>query len=74
MKPCKHCCSSGNYVDYGGYSNPAVLVPCKYCEGTGWIDENKPITVPRKYVNDDFFENNLENTNNINIFVQTIIK
>jgi len=54
MKNCKHCSSSGLYVDWNGYY--AVPVPCKYCNGTGWIDEDEKITIPRKYVKDDYFE------------------
>ena len=63
--PCKHCSSSGIYITYVGY--PSIMstgitqtydtIPCKYCDGLGYIDEDKFITVPRKYVKDEYFEN-----------------
>ena len=65
-KPCKHCCSSGNYVDYVGYEQPQTtaigtispirLVPCRYCNGNGYIDEDEIVAVPRKYVKDEFYD------------------
>ena len=66
MKPCKHCCSSGNTLSYIGNSYPDsistacgynhIITHCKYCNGKGWIDENEIISVPRNYVKDEFFE------------------
>jgi hypothetical protein len=65
--PCKHCCQSGNYIDFCGYSmfsnssgiinTPFKLVPCKYCKGIGWIDDEELITVPRKFIKDEYFKN-----------------
>jgi hypothetical protein len=65
MKPCKHCLSSENYVDYIGYPqqqitgigtiSPIQVIPCKFCGGEGYIDETKLITVQRKYVKDEYF-------------------
>jgi len=63
-KPCTKCSQSGIYVDYIGYdpsfnsksSIPYANVPCKYCNGTGWIDDEELITVPRKYVKDEYFK------------------
>jgi hypothetical protein len=76
MKPCKHCCSSGNYVGMPIYNGPSFtggpppvtipIQPCKYCNGKGWIDEDEPIKVPRKYINDDYFNNPLCNNVVIN--------
>lgn len=63
--PCSHCCSSGNYmqyVEYLGYhiTNPVAINyeigPCKYCKGTGWIDEDEIIQVPRKFIKDEYFK------------------
>ena len=66
MKPCKHCSSSGIYIDYVGhpiqqtnigYFSPIQAIGCKYCGGLGYIDEDAPITVSRKYVKDEYFNN-----------------
>jgi DnaJ-class molecular chaperone len=54
-KNCNHCGSSGNYVDYGGPDNPIIIVPCKYCKGMGYIDEDEMIEIPRKYIKDEYF-------------------
>lgn len=36
--PCKDCSCSGVYVDYGGPSYiGGVAVPCKSCNGSGWV-------------------------------------
>jgi DnaJ-class molecular chaperone len=66
MESCKHCASSGIYIDHVGYPpysitgigviSPIQTVPCKYCQGKGYIDENEFITVPRKYVKDEYFD------------------
>jgi DnaJ-class molecular chaperone len=68
MESCKHCASSGIYIDYVGYPpysygtsvgyelTPNKATPCKYCQGKGYIDENEFITVPRKYVKDEYFD------------------
>jgi len=65
MRPCKHCCSSGNYVGIPIYNEitftggpPPVVIPilpCKYCGGDGYIDDDKIMTVKRKYVKDEYF-------------------
>lgn len=67
MKPCKHCCSSGTVIGMPIYNEnsftggpPPVEISlqwCKYCNGKGWIDENELMTVPRKYVKDEYYEN-----------------
>ena len=65
-KSCKHCASSGVYIDYAGYLpysttitayelTPNRAIPCKYCQGKGYIDDGDLITVPRKYVKDEYF-------------------
>jgi hypothetical protein len=68
--PCKHCCQSGSAVTLigppalpsltGGYFYPYnhIINKCKFCNGTGWIDDQEMITVPRKYVKDEYFKNN----------------
>ena len=64
-QPCKHCSSSGIYIDYVGYPqssvtgigtiSPIQCVPCKYCGGKGYINEDEIISVPRKYIKDEYF-------------------
>jgi DnaJ-class molecular chaperone len=65
VKSCKHCSGSGKYIAYGGpvemttagfSKGGAIVVNCKYCNGTGQIDEEEIISVPRKYVKDEYFE------------------
>ena len=63
MKPCYHCSCSGIYIGYGGYNHGtqndgiiAIECKCKYCQGKGWIDEDQEMTVPRKYVKDEYFK------------------
>jgi len=66
-KPCKHCCSSGHYIGMPIYNEitytggpPAVQIymsNCKYCGGKGYIDEEEIISVPRKFVKDEYFNN-----------------
>ena len=51
MKPCKHCSSSGVYIGI-----LMISEDCKYCNGMGWINEDEIISVPRKYVNNEYFE------------------
>lgn len=43
-EPCKACSCSGWYVDYGGFSVGGVLVPCKECNGCGYITDQKKQT------------------------------
>lgn len=65
MKSCKHCGQSGIYICYMGIQTEATTgnipssykeVPCKFCNGKGWIDEDELLTVPRKYVKDEYFD------------------
>jgi len=66
MKPCKHCSSSGICIGMPIYNTPSCTggssvheipyYPCKYCNGKGWIDEEEVISVPRKFVKDEYFE------------------
>lgn len=61
--PCKHCSCTGFIIGPPIYQNSTTLgfetkistSHCKYCNGEGWIDEDEPITVPRKHVKDDYF-------------------
>ena len=55
MKNCKHCSSSGIYIDYQP-TYDQVAVPCKYCQGKGYIDEEEVISVPRKFVKDEYYQ------------------
>jgi hypothetical protein len=36
-KPCRTCSGSGLYVDYGGHEDGAIAVPCRVCQGRGWV-------------------------------------
>jgi hypothetical protein len=37
--PCSACSCTGKYVDYAGPGVPGgVLVPCKSCDGRGWVE------------------------------------
>ena len=63
---CKYCSSSGRYIGYGGYAYGdtggqsgiiAVEIDCKACGGTGHFDEEELVTVPKKYVKDEYWEN-----------------
>lgn len=65
--PCKHCCQSGNVVEYIGppihpsstayhYPFNHAIGSCPYCKGTGWIDDEDKITVERKYIKDEYFK------------------
>jgi hypothetical protein len=66
-KPCKHCSSSGAYIDFfrtpqtsatiATVASPYAIVPCKYCQGKGYIDEDEIISVPRKFIKDEYFNN-----------------
>ena len=67
MKGCDHCSRSGIYIGYVGYRNNVHTgsqmgdinynqLPCKYCDGKGYIDEDEMMTVPRKYVKDEYFD------------------
>ncbi len=51
MKGCEKCSSSGIYVGIN-----CISENCKYCNGKGYIDEDELITVPRKYIKDNYFE------------------
>ena len=53
--PCSKCSCSGIYIGYGGFNNPAITMKCKFCNGKGWIYPDDMITVPRKYVKDEYF-------------------
>jgi hypothetical protein len=63
--PCKHCISSGNYIGMPIYNYPSYtggpppvqisINPCRYCKGKGYIDEDEIISVPRKYIKDEYF-------------------
>jgi hypothetical protein len=56
QKPCNHCCQTGFYTDYHpSVSSGGVAVKCKFCNGTGWIDDEERISVPRKCVKDEYF-------------------
>jgi len=63
IKQCKKCGGSGNNVGWAGpikYSTTgtkggSVLIKCKYCDGKGYYDEEELITVQRKYVKDEYF-------------------
>lgn len=65
--PCKYCCQSGNVVEYIGYPvnstgyypqqlNNYTISICKSCNGTGWVDDEEMIRVPRKYIKDEFLK------------------
>lgn len=69
MKTCKHCSGSGKYIGWAGtpeYSTSgiirggAVAINCKYCGGTGYINEDEyiTITIQRKYIKDEYYEEN----------------
>ena len=66
-KICEHCSGSGIYVGWAGspvystgglISGGAVAINCKYCDGTGWIDEDEliTITIQRKYIKDEYYQ------------------
>ena len=63
--PCKHCSCSGTYIGWAGYptydstgriSGGTVALNCRFCNGKGWINEDELITVPRKYIKDEYFK------------------
>lgn len=65
-QPCKQCSGSGIYIDYlvrtpswsstcnteGNYQP----IPCKSCKGTGWVDDEEMVTVPRKFVKESWWK------------------
>lgn len=68
-KTCKYCSGSGIYIDYVGYTGHAVerttsginyipyqSVPCRSCNGTGWIDDEEVVSVPRKFVKEEYWK------------------
>jgi len=67
-KPCNRCCSSGIVIKYVGYKTPGgcgttgfmdynyTQVKCPKCEGKGYIDEDEIVSVPRKYVKDEYYK------------------
>ncbi len=63
MKGCDKCSCSGIYIGWGGpvvittgsISGGAIATDCKYCNGKGYIDDEEIISVPRKYVKDEYF-------------------
>jgi hypothetical protein len=64
-KPCDKCCCTGFTIGWSGQeihttagriSGGAVSIPCKKCDATGWFDEDSEISVPIKYVKDEYFE------------------
>ena len=55
-EPCKACGCSGIYIDYGGYSTGGIAAACKVCNGSGWVDGDDVVTVPRKYVIKEYWE------------------
>jgi hypothetical protein len=67
MIPCKQCSQSAIYINYSGRrtdgttacygENGIEAIPCRFCNGKGWIDEDEIISVPRKYVKDEYFKN-----------------
>lgn len=66
MKTCKHCSGSGIYIGMPICNAPTYTggppayqynsMPCKYCNGKGYIDEDELFTVKRKYVKDEYFK------------------
>jgi len=63
---CKYCSSSGRYISYGGYTYGgtgdlsgivANIIDCKACNGTGHFDEEELVTVPKKHVKEEYWEN-----------------
>jgi hypothetical protein len=48
-----------NDNSFTGGPPPIVIptLPCKYCKGTGWIDEDEKFTVSRKFIKDEYFNN-----------------
>ena len=64
---CKHCGCSGKYIDYtgeqmqnsGSVTPGYAIVDCKYCKGTGYIDEDEIISVPRRFVKDEYFNDQM---------------
>lgn len=63
MTGCDKCSCSGIYIEYGGtveittggITGGAVATACKYCNGKGYIDDEEIISVPRKYIKDEYF-------------------
>ena len=64
--PCTHCCQSGKCISYTGYPSsvstpvssrlPYVIADCRFCRGTGWIDDEEEMIIPRKFIKDEYFK------------------
>jgi len=41
----------------GNYPVTNQTIKCKACNGTGWLDEDREVFVPIKFVKEEFFKN-----------------
>ena len=61
---CNECCGCGFKIGapvYDSFTTTAPIVitntiECKKCKGTGWYNVDEIISVPIKYVKDEYFK------------------
>jgi len=63
---CEYCSSVGFKVGYGGYDLDkstaggyvgicGIKVKCKACNGKGYYNDEENISVPRKFIKEEYF-------------------